>query len=149
VRRRAGRQAGVTLMELMIVVAIVGVLAAIAYPAYTRFVIQTNRSDATKTMDLAAQSLQRCYSVNFSYAGCSVNGNIVNDTSTVQTPNNYYTITFSIPDPQDYTMTAAANPGTSQSADNQCFSFTLSSTGQQAAADNKANNTTQACWGSN
>jgi type IV pilus assembly protein PilE len=148
VRWRGRREAGVTLMELMIVVAIVGVLAAIAYPAYTQFVMQTNRSDATKTMDLAAQSLQRCYSVNFTYAGCNVNGNIVNDTSTIPTPNNYYTITFAIPDPQDYALTAVATAAP-QTGDNQCALFTLSSTGQQAAQDINATNTTQLCWGSN
>jgi type IV pilus assembly protein PilE len=135
-------------MELMIVVAIVGVLAAIAYPAYTQFVMQTNRSDATKTLQLAAQSLQRCYSVNFAYAPCNVNGNPINDASTMQTPNNYYTITFSIPDPQDYTLTAVATAAP-QTADNQCAQFTLSSTGQQAAQDINANPNTQLCWGSN
>jgi type IV pilus assembly protein PilE len=148
VRRRRRRECGVTLMELMIVVAIVGVLAAIAYPAYTQFVMQTNRTDATKTMGLFAQSLQRCYSASFTYVGCNVNGNIVNDTSTLPTPNNYYTITFSIPDPQDYTLTAVASAAP-QTGDNQCTQFTLSSTGQQAAQDINANNTTQTCWGSN
>ena len=139
---------GFTLIELMIVVGIVAVLAAIAYPAYTQFVKQTNRTDATKTMQLAAQSLERCYSANFTYVACAVNGNIVNDQSTMQTPNNFYTITFNIPDPQDYSLVAVpvAAP---QTADNQCQQFTLFSTGQQAAQDSSANNTTQPCWGSN
>jgi len=149
VRGRGGRrQAGVTLMELMVVVGIVGILAAIAYPAYTQFVMQTNRTDATKTMQLAAQSMERCYSVNFTYAGCTVNAIVVNDTSTIGTPNLFYTITFAIPDAQDYTMTAVATAAP-QTNDNQCAQFTLSSTGQQAAQDNNANNTTQTCWGSN
>ncbi len=141
-------EAGVTLMELMVVVAIVGILAAIAYPAYTQFVMQTNRTDATKTMQLAAQSMERCYSVNFNYAGCNVNGTIVNDTSTIGTPNGFYTITFAIPDAQDYTMTAVpiAAP---QTSDNQCVQFTLSSTGQVAAQNASAGITTQTCWGSN
>ena len=56
---------GFTLIELMIVIGIVAVLAAIAYPAYTQFVMQANRTDATKTLQLAAQAMERCYSVNF------------------------------------------------------------------------------------
>jgi len=148
VRTRGRRESGVTLMELMAVVAIVGILAAIAYPSYTQFVMQTNRTDATKTLQLAAQSMERCYSVNFTYAGCNVNGVIVNDTSTIGTPNLLYTITFAIPDAQDYTMSAVASAAP-QTSDNQCAQFTLSSSGQQAAQDNNANNTTRLCWGSN
>jgi type IV pilus assembly protein PilE len=147
-RPRQRREAGVTLMELMVVVAIVGILAAIAYPAYTQFTMQTNRTDATKTMQLAAQSMERCYSVNFTYAGCSVNNNVVNDASTINTPNGFYTITFAIPDPQDYTMTAAAIAAP-QTADSQCAQFTLSSSGQQAAQNSVGAPNTQACWGSN
>ncbi|HEX8785345.1 MAG TPA: type IV pilin protein [Telluria sp.] len=151
---RGRRAAGMTLIELMVVVAIVGILAAITYPAYTQFVMQTNRTDATKTMQLAAQALERCYSVNFTYAppgpppGCNVLGNLVTDTSTMQTPNKYYTLTFSIPDAQDYTITAAANAGP-QTSDSQCATFTLSSSGQQAAQDSNNNPNTKLCWGSN
>jgi type IV pilus assembly protein PilE len=144
-----GLEAGVTLMELMVVVGIVGILAAIAYPAYTQFVRQTNRTDATKTMQLAAQSLERCYSKNFTYAGCTVtNGIVVNDGSVIVTPNLFYNITFAIPDAQDYTLTAVAVQAP-QTTDNTCAQFTLSSTGQQAAQDTGANNTTKTCWGSN
>ena len=150
--RHKSPSAGFTLIELMIVVGIVGILAAIAYPSYTRFVRQTNRTDATKTMQLTAQSLQRCYSQNFTYFGCTVSGNPVPnpviDQSTMQSPNGWYTITFNMPDPWDYSLVAtqAAAP---QTADSQCNSFTLFSSGQQAAQDGNANNTTQTCWGSN
>jgi type IV pilus assembly protein PilE len=137
-----------TLIELMVVVAIVAILASIAFPAYSSFTRQTNRTDATKTMQLAAQSLERCYSRRFTYLACNVNGTVMNNGSTLQTPNQFYTITFAIPDAQDYTLTAvpAAAP---QTGDTQCVQFTLSSTGAQAAQNNLATNTTKTCWGSN
>ena len=146
--RRGGRQDGVTLMELMVVVAIVGVLAAIAYPAYTQFVMQANRTDATKTMQLFAQSLQRCYSQNFTYVGCTVTNIPVADGSVLATPNLYYNITFAIPDAQTYLLTATA-VNAPQTGDAACAQFTLSSSGQQAAQDSNANPNTVLCWGSN
>ena len=65
---------GFTLVELMVTVAVVAILASIALPAYTSFTRQANRTDATKTMQLAAQSLERCYSQRFTYLNCNVNG---------------------------------------------------------------------------
>jgi len=139
---------GVTLIELLVVVAVVAILASIAIPSYSSFVRQTNRTDATRTMQLAAQSLERCYSRRFTYVGCNVNGTAMNNGSTMQTPNQFYTITFAIPDAQDYTLTAAPSAAP-QTADRQCAQFTLASTGVQAAQDSNANNTTKTCWGSN
>ncbi|MBV9723800.1 MAG: prepilin-type N-terminal cleavage/methylation domain-containing protein, partial [Gammaproteobacteria bacterium] len=100
------QQSGFTLVELMIVVAVVAILASIAFPSYSTFVRQTNRTDATNAMQLAAQSMERCYSRRFTYVGCNVNGTAMNNGSTMQTPNLFYTITFTIPDAQDYTLTA-------------------------------------------
>jgi type IV pilus assembly protein PilE len=139
---------GFTLVELMVTVAVVAILASIALPAYTSFTRQANRTDATKAMQLAAQSLERCYSQRFTYLACNVNGTVVNNGSTAITPNLYYRITFAIPDRQDYTLTAVpiAAP---QIGDTQCAQFTLSGTGAQTAQDNLANNTTRTCWGSN
>ncbi len=137
-----------TLIELMIVVAVVAILASIAMPAYSSFLRQSNRTDATKTLQLAAQSMERCYSRRFNYAGCNVNGTNMNNGSAMQTPNLFYTITFAIPDAQDYTLTAVPVLAP-QTSDSQCAQFTISSTGAQAAQDNHANNTTRTCWGSN
>ena len=146
--KHGNRSKGFTLVELMVTVAVVAILASIAIPAYTGFTRQANRTDATKTLQLAAQSLERCYSQRFTYLACNVNGTVVNNGSTVTTPNLFYRITFAIPDRQDYTLTAVAIAAP-QTNDTQCAQFTLSGTRAQTAQDNLANNTTQACWGSN
>ena len=138
---------GMTLIELMMVVAIVAILASIAVPAYSRFVQQTNRTDATKTMHMAAQALERCYSRSFEYTACNVDGTVVNNGSTMQTPNQLYSITFTMRDNQGYTLTALP-VGAPQTSDSQCMRFMLSSTGEQVAQDVNVDDTTKSCWGS-
>lgn len=61
------KQHGFTLIELMIVVAIVGILAAIAYPSYTQYVIKSNRVDAQAEMTRIASLMQRYKVINSTY----------------------------------------------------------------------------------
>lgn len=137
----------------MITVAIVAILAMIAVPSYTQYVRRANRTDATKTMALDAQALERCYSQTFSYAGCPG--------VQLASPQGKYTITVQIPDPNvavtvpptpSYFISAAPSPGSTQLADTACGGFTLNTAGAQAATDHTGATSaqiTQTCWGSN
>jgi type IV pilus assembly protein PilE len=133
---------GFTLVELMITVAVVAILAMIAIPSYTQYVRRANRTDATKTMQLDAQALERCYSQIFLYTGCAGAA-----AGTLPSPQGNYNVTITIPDPAvaapSFLITAVPL-APSQQADTECQSFTLNTAGQQVAAPAGA----QKCWGS-
>src|ERR1044071_9447389 len=63
--RRRRPESGFTLIELMIAVAIIGVLAAIAIPSYTRFVGKGKKTEANLALDMMMKNL-RVYHLKFS-----------------------------------------------------------------------------------
>ena len=68
------RSAGFTLIELMIVVLIVGVLAAIAMTVYQRQVVETRRTAATACLIESAQRLERHFTTRMTYVGATLAG---------------------------------------------------------------------------
>lgn len=66
-KRNSRLMAGFTLIELMITVAIVAILASVAYPSYKEYVAKSRRSEARTVLSSAQQWMERFYSENFRY----------------------------------------------------------------------------------
>ena len=64
-------QNGFTLIEVMIVVAIIGILASIAVPAYTDYVKAGRAAEATATLADLRIKMEQCFQDSRSYAGCA------------------------------------------------------------------------------
>jgi type IV pilus assembly protein PilE len=137
------KQTGITLIELMIVVAIVGILAAIAYPSYQEQALEGRRSEGRTALLEVAQAQERFYTANGSYATGIDNSDgdddSSNDVSGVSrtTENGYYTL--SINNGAGSTFTATATP---TGTDTDCTSITLNNLGVKGGTGAD----TSKCW---
>lgn len=134
---------GFSLIEVMIVVAIVGILAGIAYPSYMNMIQKSNRSDAKVELNDVAQRLQRCYTVYSAYnnANCGVYNELTTGNSNIISREGFYSITLTNVSATSYELTATPQAGTPQTND-KCTALTLTNAGVRGATGG----TVDECW---
>jgi type IV pilus assembly protein PilE len=133
------REKGMSLVELMTVVVIVGVLASIAVPGYRQYLLRANRSDAKNALMQVQSAQEKFYLQNNRYAGT-----VAALGTPGTTTNGYYSITIA-PRTTDQTYLATAAPvaGAGQTDDKKCGSFTIDETGGKGATGTSG---TAPCW---
>lgn len=137
-------QGGFTLIEVMIVVAIVGILAAIAYPSYMEHIRKGNRADAEASLMQLSQFMERYYTGTGRYSLTAGQTNVPNNPAPPYPTGTNYTFTITVGDAgTSYTATATPNnPGVM--ATDKCGALTLTNTGLKGQTGQ--NVTTADCW---
>jgi len=144
---RKNRVGGFTLIELMIVVVIVGILAAIALPSYQLYVLRSHRTAAVNALlDLGSREA-RYYSANNAYTnaltGATGLGYASDPAPVPDATNPYYQLSAAL-NGNSFTLTAQAVGN--QVNDAECGNFTYTGLGVKGIT---GTGSVSKCWGSN
>lgn len=148
-KRRAGlnsdraQEGGFTLIEVMIAVAIIGILAAVALPSYRSYVVRGERAAARAGLMEAQQFMERAYVTNDSYKtkkGTSDDITLPDRIKVVPAESPRYDITLSSQAAGSFTLKA-----TPRTDDLVCGELTVTNTGVKGIGSS-ATGTVASCW---
>ena len=142
-------QAGVTLLEMMIVVVIIAIIASAAYPLYTQYVVRAKRAAGTTMLLQVADRQQQFFMDNKQYAssleslGYSASPFMMDDQGRLVAdgdPERVYNISLSDTSATSYTATAEPEEQQAEK-DTECGSLTLTHAGEKGQSGAGTN-----CW---
>lgn len=136
-------QRGFSLIELLIALAIAGIIAMVAIPSYNNSVMKSRRADAKGALTEAAAMQERIYSESYSYVANNELNRVVPNSDGVSSREGFYQLSIDVsgcagPPYDCYTMTATAVGA--QAGDDQCATLSINHMGQKTSAPS-AN-----CW---
>ena len=132
--------AGFTLIEMMIVVAVIGILAAIAYPSYTNYVMRARRADGREMLQRVAAAQERFYTNRNQYT-IDVTGAGGLNLGSASSEGGHYTVAAVVPaGGQTYVLTAT--PQGAQAPD-VCADLTINNVGSRGYSGSSTNGS---CW---
>ena len=141
------KRQGFSLIELMIVVLVIGILSAVAIPAYQNYITRAARTKATQGLMNLSGLEERFFYSNNKYTKTLTDLGITGSPYCVDncTDSRFYTITIPSASSTDYTLQAV--PGGAQAAqDAACGTLKLNRAGQKTATGDPSN--VKRCWGS-
>ena len=120
---------GITLIELMVVVVIVGILAAIAYPNYQDFTSRAKRNEARAALLRLATNQERFYLNNNTFTADMTQIGFSSSPFTTET--GYYVVSVTSATPSNFSATATYQYGGSEA--DKCLTFTIDGRGQKTS----------------
>jgi type IV pilus assembly protein PilE len=138
---------GVTLLELLAVITIIGILGAIAVPGYRQYVLRAQRTEAKTALLQLATNQERFYLANRTYGSVLQlqNANLLAGSGgNAFSERGLYQITIASPDRVTYTATATpvAGGAVDMREDTRCATFSITAQGLRTATGSDAAN----CW---
>ena len=128
---------GFTLLELMIVIAVVAILATIAFASYQDQIVKSRRAAGASCLQERAQFMERFYTTNLTYVGAPAPAACDTEVSP------HYTVSF-VADPTARAFTLQAVPqGGQATRDTKCATLTIN---QQGARTESGTATEADCW---
>ncbi len=140
-RRRAH---GVTLVEMVVGLVVLGIVVAVAIPAHRAYVVRVNRSDARRDLLALAEQLHRCFERGGDYRMDSAGSPNPCVKLPATNAEGTYTVSFVSGEPRASGFRLVATPGAAQAADSGCGGLTLDERGNRGITGDSG--APQDCW---